>query len=1190
VKPFTATLFLLVGLTLSVRAQLPQYHAQVFGEEYGFGDGIMLDHFVDRAQFLWVTTPSALQRFDGLNVRKYAFSENITHAICDAAGSIWVLTGPGNSIWRNRSDWQGFEQIKFDTSGEVRIRGIFQMQNSPVNILTSKGLYGWRETLRQFERLPFVMPGAGPRHLITRIDTCEGTLFYPIKDGVCAYNMATGLTRTVPVKGEFAHLMAVTPDLAVMTGYWSDSYWLDFKTGKVQEIDARHYGLSASLRRMNIVSFMALGGQRFLVSSKFGLCEYDLTTDHFVLKRVFAAGKPFASEKSLYRIFQDKNGTFWANSGTSLVAIQPLNHSIGLLRNYHFDTPQQWDERVYGMTEDDQGNIWFGGYFGIKKMNMQDRGIKVYANSEGATDRLNHHLVRSLVWDGHNLLIGQSNKGIWLFDPRTEHYRRPVYSNSTVQKQLESEVIDFIGTMRNGDHIVCGRHFVYLIKPKTYQVESIHFQGDESNMNTVIQDRQGRVWLGSERGLHCLDEQYQWLFDVQITPAVSVHCIFQNTENELLVGTAKDLLRLHLQPGNRYSLDPVLLSGEHIGVVSITRDTLLRLWLGTFNGLYLTDAALSTFQKFDFSDNIQGHVFNPSSGVRASNGMLFLGGQNGINYFRPENISMGGDQQLSVSIQSVKINDGDSVLHHSNHELQLPYWQNTLTFEVVAPYYNNAAKVQYRYRLHGAKDAWVPLGANNTFRLPKLSPGEYSLEVGASITGKVWFEVLNPLKFTITPPFWQRWPFRFAVLATLVGLILGLVRYRENQARKRQKEQLELEKLKNTNLLYQLETEQVVNYFNKLIGNKNTVEEVLWGVAQQCISQLGWEDCVIYLLDTERHVLVQKAAWGQKSSPDQKIVSPIEIPMGQGIVGQVAQTGKAELVTDTSVDARYIQDDAMRRAELAVPLLLDGRVIGVIDSEHSQKNFYSPWHLQILTAIAALCSQKIALAESEQARQHALLEAIDNQRKAAESRLQSLRLQMNPHFLFNALNSIQQMTMSGNGDGAALYLSKFSKLLRMVLTHSDHDQISLREEFEMLQLYLELESLRFDDTFTYAIEFEEGLDKDEYKVPTLLIQPFVENAIWHGLLHKEGPRNLSVVFKTNTAEDLVCIIEDNGIGREAARAYTHKSQRTGKGLSVSEDRLQTLNQQKNQNNTLKIKNLYDSNHIPCGTQVTITLG
>ena len=119
------------------------------------------------------------------------------------------------------------------------------------------------------------------------------------------------------------------------------------------------------------------------------------------------------------------------------------------------------------------------------------------------------------------------------------------------------------------------------------------------------------------------------------------------------------------------------------------------------------------------------------------------------------------------------------------------------------------------------------------------------------------------------------------------------------------------------------------------------MEEILWDVCRNCISRLGFQDAVVYLLDEKRNVLVQKAAYGPKNPKDFEIVHPLEIPVGKGIVGAVAATGQPILVNDTTKDSRYIADDDMRLSELSVPIVFEGKVIGVIDSEHSSKRFFT---------------------------------------------------------------------------------------------------------------------------------------------------------------------------------------------------------------------------------------------------------
>lgn len=147
----------------------------------------------------------------------------------------------------------------------------------------------------------------------------------------------------------------------------------------------------------------------------------------------------------------------------------------------------------------------------------------------------------------------------------------------------------------------------------------------------------------------------------------------------------------------------------------------------------------------------------------------------------------------------------------------------------------------------------------------------------------------------------------------------------------------------------------IVEYFSKSIFRSNSPEDILWDIASQCIQPLGFEDCVIYLLDEDRQVWLQKAAYGPKNIDYRAIHNPIEIPFNQGVVGAVGSSGQAEIVEDTRLDARYIVDDESRCAEMAIPIICDNRVIGVIDSEHSQPGFYQDHHVRIVKNIAAIC-------------------------------------------------------------------------------------------------------------------------------------------------------------------------------------------------------------------------------------------
>lgn len=317
--------------------------------------------------------------------------------------------------------------------------------------------------------------------------------------------------------------------------------------------------------------------------------------------------------------------------------------------------------------------------------------------------------------------------------------------------------------------------------------------------------------------------------------------------------------------------------------------------------------------------------------------------------------------------------------------------------------------------------------------------------------------------------------------------------------------------------------EEIINYFAISLFGQNTEEEVLWDLARNCISRLGFEDCVIYILDEERQMLVQKAAYGPKSPKDHTIYHPIEIPVGSGIVGSVARSGMAEIVADTTSDPRYIRDDAFRYSEISVPIMFEGRVIGVIDSENTARDFFSEKHLDTLRLVASLCANKLmrARAESERrAHQEMLYQA---QHELSMLSLKALRAQMNPHFIFNALNAIQYFITESRPTEAMKFLSLFSRFIRTTLDTSDQSFLPLACELEILDAYLKLERMRFHERFDFNVAVDPVVDKYDTEVPVLLIQPFVERVLTENILARKWQRHLNVHFFIQGGE-IICAI------------------------------------------------------------------
>lgn len=207
-----------------------------------------------------------------------------------------------------------------------------------------------------------------------------------------------------------------------------------------------------------------------------------------------------------------------------------------------------------------------------------------------------------------------------------------------------------------------------------------------------------------------------------------------------------------------------------------------------------------------------------------------------------------------------------------------------------------------------------------------------------------------------------------------------------------------------------------------------------------------------------------------------------------------------------------------------------------------------------------------------------------------KSKLTSIKSQMNPHFFYNALNTIQSYIFINDKKNASNYLSKFSKLTRMILEMSEKDTISIGEEIEALNLYLALEQMRFEDDFYFETKVSLEIDKEMDKIPPMLVQPYVENAIKHGLLHKEGKKNLSVLFDS-IENNLIVTINDNGVGRKRSEQLNKikDSKHQSFSTQANKKRLEILNKSKNKLVAVIINDNYNEIGNATGTTVKLTI-
>jgi ligand-binding sensor domain-containing protein len=246
------------------------------------------------------------------------------------------------------------------------------------------------------------------------------------------------------------------------------------------------------------------------------------------------------------------------------------------------------------------------------------------------------------------------------------------------------------------------------------------------------------------------------------------------------------------------------------------------------------------------------------------------------------------------------------------------------------------------------------------------------------------------------------------------------------------------------------------------------------------------------------------------------------------------------------------------------------------------------WFRVLMSALILLAVIFVAFYQLRKVKKKFTLQKkiINYEKELLELEQQALRLQMNPHFIFNALNSIQHSILSGNRDDAYNSLELFSSLIRGILENSKHKFISLEDEIEILKIYIQIEAKRFNADFKYEVKIDPDIDVSSVKIPPMLIQPFVENSIWHGLMPKtDGEKKLTLSF-TGSDNSIICKVEDNGIGRDKAAIAKSKKNTTSLGTELTMNRVANINRLENK--TRYAIEIYDKEENG-GTIVTITI-
>jgi ligand-binding sensor domain-containing protein/putative methionine-R-sulfoxide reductase with GAF domain len=1194
---FLVAFLLLISIDLQAQSR---YRFHTLGMEQGLTSNIVWSISKDKVGYVWMATQNGLNRYDGHDIKQYFHNDKDSFSI------------PGNVVYWIHKDVDGGLWFSFGTRGVARYnyaKDRFE-KFQPYDSIRKKKNYAARMWHMGNDHQGRIYFGNGGSCFRYSLRTQKMEDLTPLFNGLLeGHEIGTFVTQGKDV-------LWITSNNGL--------FRYDLLKNKILHFpfDAKKFGFGDA--NMHDAEF--INDHQLLVAVvRTGFVLFDTHTETFSLP-------PAPINPSQSRLFsetggvlKDANGRIWlANSRYGLLEYFPKTNTVYSLKNessYPYPYTEQEGSGL-NVYEDDDGTIWYGSsYKGVTWFNPQLDFLQSFPRDFSKSQSLPHNYVSYFLPMENDLMLIGTGHGVTAFNKKTGSFKNfPVaYNDDDVFPH-----VNIRGMVKHGDSVFISTGYglsVYQSKTGKFSRFLEHTASFDSTFiygQWLLHYIDNKVFVSGDNMVRfdVQTRRYEYATSRQNDPLDSL-----NNINASLYDAEKGLLWLEAGINNLYSYQVQtkklkkheFTTDSVIMIDAIQKDRNGKLWLGTYNGLYVYDPAtgkgerieLNTTAKAVYNIAIQNDQYiwlaTPNEVVRYDrkaktiellpSHLLFANSTINKRAFLLDDedklwvgttlgfamIDTRRFQTKNVvkepQLVSFSVFDKPRVFENplSNlDKITLSHNENFFSFSFSA--FNYHAPVEYSFMLEGFDKNWQT-AKGNSGSYTNVPPGTYRLYIKSTNESIGWKERSLPIIIHIKPPFWQTLWF-ISLLIILTALLAAFI-YRRSQRRRRKKQ-----------------VENTIDYFANSMFGENSITEICWDIARSCSSQLKLEDCVVYLFDEQREVLIQRAAYGAKNPKEQEIINPLVIKWNEGIVGTAAFIGKPVLVKDLNKDKRYIVDDVRRNSELAVPIIHEGKVIGVIDSEHSRKNFFTEEHVKALSTIAAISANKIAEAKAEEAAKISEIKFLEIQKLLAETQLMALRAQMNPHFVFNCLNSIQECIVTEKYGEASLYLNKFSKLFRSVLNNSSKAMIPLADEIEVLELYLTLEEMRFEKSFQYKIHISEDLETDEILIPSMLLQPFVENALWHGLMHKQEDRQLNIYFKKQSEDVFQCVVDDNGIGRKRALELKEEQSKTkrhvSKGMSICKDRIDLL-QKQGYHALLQIVDKSNDNGEPTGTKVIIEL-
>jgi ligand-binding sensor domain-containing protein len=972
------SLSLLVVIASTTQAQSIELAFDRFSQVRGLGNRSVYSVAQDDNSFLWLGSQDGLLRFDGYELKIYksnlrdrnSLADNNIRALAkDKQGNLWIAT-QGGGLDQFDQKKEHFTHYANDPNNPNSISGnavwsVFVDKENRVWAGTfSDGLNVFDPKQKKFNRISSV------RDPVMAIAQSPDGLIWFGAGGLNSIDPQSGSTRNFPLKIE--------------DGAPSNS------------------GIRAIV--------IAQDGRIWAATDEDGIYVFDVSSKSFT--RI--AGES-ATLNQVYALFEDKTGKMVAGTNGGLIVM--VGEQVESVYQHNPANPLTLSNNaIRSISSDSQGSIWIGCEGGGLHKILERKNFITYRNNPADPGSISFNLIRSISGDSQGRLwVGTQGGGLNIYDPAEKKFRVvgtgvkgdfQLSSNQVSSIYEEKPGLMWIGTWGGG---------LNKVDLETNEVNVYRHEVDNPNsipddrIQVTFQDKRGDFWVGTESGLALFDRTSetwkQFRHDEKnpnsiIGNNIQGQAFLETPDSALWIGTWFGLNRLDAdrKTWTRFTSDTTQtnpLSNDH--VISLHADSTGNLWIGTFggglnqleiksgkvfhyteteglsnntiygiredaagnlwmstsNGLSRFNPKTKTFRNYDASEGLQSNEFYWGAAHKARDGSLLVGGINGLNWFKPEDIKDNAQvpqvliSDFQIFNKSVSIGENSVLKQGINftESITLRYDQAVLSFQFVSLNYNYPEKNLYAYKLENFDADWNYSGNKRTATYTNLDPGEYVFRVKASNNDNVWNETGVALVIVIKPPFWKTWWFYSLTALVIFGLIYGFVKIRVRELKKdkenlrqslegslkqardeleQQKRNIEEEQIRNKARNW---TDQSLAKFGEILSqSKNDVNVLCGSVLTALVRHLEIVGGAIYIFDQKDKLLHPVANYGFENLK--------ALSQGENLVGVCYQSAERNVVQDVPTDYFKISSglgSTLPRALVLIPVKYEEICIGVIE-------------------------------------------------------------------------------------------------------------------------------------------------------------------------------------------------------------------------------------------------------------------